>query len=242
MSKPESETDPWAKVRTFDVSTYGDCRMERDYYGEIASEQKYQRGEYAWVDEVDAARAAEAAQHRQEIAAKDETIGRWTQTGLTLMKFFAAFPVMNESDMPEFLWREVPTLIRSTRQAAAKAEARLAAVEAERDHEQNKADVRGNMLRYIAFVTTGDENGDGQLGVDRLTAERDRLKVALQDVTIGMDRAGGDRDGMPECPWCQSQGRPEDAEEGYAHDVDCSLMMARAALTPQGQFTDGETR
>lgn len=69
MSKPESETDPWAKVRTFDVSTYGDCRMERDYYGEIASEQKYQRGEYAWVDEVDAARAAEAAQHQQEIAA-----------------------------------------------------------------------------------------------------------------------------------------------------------------------------
>ena len=69
MSTPESETDPWAKVRTFDVSTYGDCRMERDYYGEIASEQKYQRGEYAWVDEVDAARAAEAAQHRREVAA-----------------------------------------------------------------------------------------------------------------------------------------------------------------------------
>jgi adenine-specific DNA methylase len=40
--------------------------MERDYYGEIASEQKYQRGEYAWVDEVDAARATEAAQHQQE--------------------------------------------------------------------------------------------------------------------------------------------------------------------------------
>jgi len=69
MTKPESETDPWAKVRTFDVSTYGDCRMERDYYGEIASEQKYPRGEYAWVDEVDAARAAEAAQHRQFKAA-----------------------------------------------------------------------------------------------------------------------------------------------------------------------------
>lgn len=78
---------------------------------------------------------------------------------------------------------------------------------------------------------------------DEAEAERDRLKAALQDVTIGMDRAGGDRDGMPECPWCQSQGRPEDAEEGYAHDVDCSLMMARAALTPhQGQSTDGETR
>lgn len=79
-------------------------------------------------------------------------------------------------------------------------------------------------------------------GIYAIEAERDRLKAALQDVTIGMDRAGGDRDGMPECPWCQSQGRPEDAEEGYAHDVDCSLMMARAALTPQGQSTDGETR
>ncbi len=165
MTKPESETDPWAKVRTFDVSTYGDCRMERDYYGEIASEQKYQRGEYAWVDEVDAARAAEAAQHRREVAA----------------------------------------------------------LEHEAEHEHAVATAREG------YVKT-------------LEAERDRLKAALQDVTIGMDRAGGDRDGMPECPWCQSQGRPEDAEEGYAHDVDCSLMMARAALTPQGQSTDGETR
>src|SRR5574343_1062945 len=62
--------DPWAQVRTFDVSTYGDCRMERDYYGDITSEQTHQRGEYAWVEEVDAARAADAAQHQQEIAAK----------------------------------------------------------------------------------------------------------------------------------------------------------------------------
>ena len=60
--------DPWAQVRTFDVSTYGDCRMERDYYGDITSEQTHQRGEYAWVDEVDAARAADVARHQQEIA------------------------------------------------------------------------------------------------------------------------------------------------------------------------------
>ena len=116
------------------------------------------------------------------------------------------------------------------------AEASLAAVEAERD--QKTAEVE--TLRGVGC----NEDGNGPCGacLKCARAERDRLKAALQDVTIGMDRAGGDRDGMPECPWCQSQGRPEDAEEGYAHDVDCSLMMARAALPTQGQSTDGETR
>lgn len=70
--------------------------------------------------------------------------------------------------------------------------------------------------------------------VSAVAAERDRLKAALLDVTIGMDRAGGDRDGMPECPWCQSQG-------DYDHSGDCALVAARAALTPQGQSTEGET-
>jgi hypothetical protein len=35
------------------------------------------------------------------------------------------------------------------------------------------ARVRYNMLKYIAFATTGDEKGDPQLGVDRLKADRD---------------------------------------------------------------------
>lgn len=68
--------DPWAQVRTFDVSTYGDCRMERDYYGDITSEQTHQRGEYAWVDEVDAARAADVA----EIATLRATVDQQAET------------------------------------------------------------------------------------------------------------------------------------------------------------------
>lgn len=46
--------------------------------------------------------------------------------------------------------------------------------------EGNKAGVRGNMLRYIAFVTTGDESGDAQLGADRLTAELERERAIRQ--------------------------------------------------------------
>jgi len=44
------------------------------------------------------------------------------------------------------------------------------------------ADVRANMLRYIAFVTCGDENGDAQLGVDRMKAENERLTAALKEM------------------------------------------------------------
>lgn len=141
----------------------------------------------AMVHELATARAAEAAQDRQAIAAKDAHI------------------------------KAVEGVLRERWLVA-----RLAAVEAERDNQYTQA-VEATQRALLA------------------EAERDRLKAALQDVTTGMDRAGGDRDGMPECPWCQSQGH-EDAEEGYAHDGDCSLMMARAALTPQGQSTDGETR
>jgi hypothetical protein len=51
--------------------------------------------------------------------------------------------------------------------------------------------VRGNMLRYIAFVTTGDEAGDAQLGVDRMKAALDLAKSALPDAEIaGPDGTG----------------------------------------------------
>jgi len=53
--------------------------------------------------------------------------------------------------------------------------AAAAAALAEIDRLDFTAGVRGNMLRYIAFVTTGDEAGDAQLGVDRQKAEIDRL-------------------------------------------------------------------
>ena len=58
----------------------------------------------------------------------------------------------------------------------------------------------------------------------KLTAALAQMREALKLVTDNMDQAGGDRDGMPECPWCHVQ----DAE---SHAGDCELMRARAALT-----------
>lgn len=186
--------------------------------------------------EVDAARAAEAAQHRQFKAAIATALCVENEHG----------PVSEESivEAAEVTLGQLFDL-----------SARLAAVEAERDkqaeqiadltmHKASRDSQLGCLLEDIGGkkYPTMNEARDQIAAWKAMTAERDRLKAALQDVTIGMDRAGGDRDGMPECPWCQSQGRPEDAEEGYAHDVDCSLMMARAALTTQGQSTDRETR
>lgn len=59
---------------------------------------------------------------------------------------------------------------------------RVSALEAELDKAQLSADVRGNMLRYIAFVTTGDENGDAQLGADRLKAQLEAAQPTREAV------------------------------------------------------------
>ncbi len=58
----------------------------------------------------------------------------------------------------------------------------------------------------------------------RLIAAAPELYTALKVVTNHMDRAGGDRDGMPECPWCKS------GPDGDGHSGDCELLIARAAL------------
>jgi len=48
--------------------------------------------------------------------------------------------------------------------------------------------------------------------------------AALEQCLNGADRIGGDRDGMPECPWCRS------GPDGDDHADDCDLVKARAAL------------
>ncbi len=199
--KPESETDPWADVE----AAYADIAVNKTARVYLA-------------DVVESARAAEAAQHRQAIAAKDAHIKAVEGVLREHGEFGDLFQPGGR------FHREANLLLGGSAVADGGRwlVARLAAVEAERDNQYTQA-VEATQRALLA------------------EAERDRLKAALQDVTTGMDRAGGDRDGMPECPWCQSQGH-EDAEEGYAHDGDCSLMMARAALTPQGQSTDGETK
>ncbi len=66
--------------------------------------------------------------------------------------------------------------------------------------------VRGNMLRYVAFVTTGDEMGDALLGVDRLKTRAEQaeanvawLREALTSITKIENRYdGGDWDEIDE--------------------------------------------
>lgn len=48
------------------------------------------------------------------------------------------------------------------------------------------------------------------------------------------DRIGGDRDGMPECPWCKADG------DGDWHAPDCDLVAARAALAAAKGGGDGK--
>ena len=71
-------------------------------------------------------------------------------------------------------------------------------------------------------------DGDEIVSVCRaLIAAEERvqeLERALHVVTDRMDRSGGDRDGMPECPWCRA------GPDGDDHADDCELLIARAAL------------
>jgi DNA-binding helix-hairpin-helix protein with protein kinase domain len=48
---------------------------------------------------------------------------------------------------------------------------------------------------------------------------------ALHGLTEGMDRAGGDGYGMPECPWCKCQWDGE-----IQHLPECELLLARQVL------------
>jgi hypothetical protein len=52
-------------------------------------------------------------------------------------------------------------------------------------------------------------------------SRREDLAV-IRSALDGMDAAGGDRDGMPECPWCRS--------DGSYHTEGCALVAARLAL------------
>jgi hypothetical protein len=61
--------------------------------------------------------------------------------------------------------------------------------------------------------------------VPALLSALEATGAALRAVTDHMDRAGGDRYGDPECPWCLAQHDDDDA-----HNADCELLKARAAL------------
>lgn len=57
-----------------------------------------------------------------------------------------------------------------------------------------------------------------------LVAAAPDLYAALTALAAHMDRAGGDADGMPECPWCGF------GPDGDDHAGNCELVAAREAL------------
>lgn len=67
---------------------------------------------------------------------------------------------------------------------------------------------------------------------EKAEAERDEARKALANVTEGMDRAGGDGYGMPECPWCR-----RGCDDDGSHDGDCALVAARVVLS--GETEEG---
>lgn len=173
--KPESETDPWARLRRFHCATT---------YQEMLESPS---GSFCLWAEADAVRAAAAAQHQQEIAAKDKQLEQERLVNNRL----------------RLSWRED---VDEERAKLNHTRARLAAVEAERDAKSRLiAELEGEAkdLKYHPIS-----------GIYAIEAERDRLKAALSTAAFALDLAGFRRD--------------RDA--------------AYAALTPQGQSTDGETR
>lgn len=194
--KPESETDPWAKVKALAFST-----TRYTAQGEKFTTMAY-LAEY-----VDAARAAEGAQRRQEIAVKDETI-RQQAEDIAYFKDFrdsvaAALCVENEQGPVD------PSAIveaaDSTLSQLFDFSARLATVEAERDNQYTQA-VEATQRALLA------------------EAERDRLKAALVNVRAHTSH-------MP--------GAMRELLAGLLGSIE---RIVDAALTPQGQSTDGETR
>ena len=113
--KPESETDPWAAVR----------RYQRHVGGTFLSPV----GGWCFWHEVDAARAAEAAQHQQEIA-------RWRKAMAYVAGDIAATATPEECEQRG---REIDAIDEDYEMACRTNQAlsaRLAAVEAERDKAQ----------------------------------------------------------------------------------------------------------
>ena len=61
------------------------------------------------------------------------------------------------------------------------------------------------------------------------------LRAALDKLCAHMDRAGGDADGMPECPWCHAGGLSDNDEAEDRHSGDCELIAARKLLAAPPQ-------
>ena len=250
MTKPESATDPWKAIQRYEFVQTNfayttDHEMERDA-----------EGEWARWEAVDAARAAEAAQHRHEIAAIAGCDGQCSCAIFT--RHDAAMALFKEMD-------EVKAL-----------SAALAAVEAERDkqaeqiadltmHKASRDSQLGCLLEDIGGkkYPTMNEARDQIAAWKAIRAERDRLLSEVEQAVTAF-KCGvcgvvhlpstyneGTKTGWAECFYRGERDRLKAALErlrdcdwtiGRGGRMDAVRDIARAALTPQGQSTDGETR
>jgi len=169
-------------------------------------------GEWARWEAVEAVRAAEAAQHQQAIS----RLTRQAQDiSVTLGEAGCrAMPIVDG----------VRWLVDHNLQLRARA-----AVEAERD-----------MLN--GALEAAPDEGILSRTIDNLAAERDRLKAALQGVMPFIATQAMACGGM-KCRemWCESCFGEDEAREFAQAGAD-AMGEASAALTTQGQSTDGETR
>lgn len=147
-----SENNPWKKVGT--------------YVADICLDD----GDMIDVDvclrtEVDAARATEATQHQQEIAAKDAEIAQQARS----------IKALYEAEG----WRA--TALREEI-------ALRTAVEAERDNALKMAEANAQTAEHLSCVNVKlrEENNALLAAAHELRAERDRLKAALERLTVEM--------------------------------------------------------
>jgi hypothetical protein len=112
--------------------------------------------------------------------------------------------------------------LRSAISSALAAETKLRE-EAEREVER----LEGDRDRWVAKFAEADRLTlgivrDRDVARARATRAEGALRVC-EAALDGMDQSGGDRDGMPECPWCHS-------DSAERHDSDCGLAIARKAI------------
>ena len=160
--KPESETDPWADVE----AAYADIAVNKTARVYLA-------------DVVESARAAEAAQHRQAIAAKDAHIKAVEGVLREHGEFGDLFQPGGR------FHREANLLLGGSAVADGGRwlVARLAAVEAERDNQYTQA-VEATQRALLA------------------EAERDRLNAALRQAAQDLETVGNDYPGSSCWQWC----------------------------------------
>lgn len=210
MSKPESETDPWSKVEDYLLD------------GPAWAAQHGLRLKLA--QSIGTARAAEAAQHQQEI---DIAHGALLGVEQAVLGFERA------GDDPD----GAIAMALIAKQEATDLHARLAAVEAERDKQAEQIAMLLTICPNCAGLMAPEPPDSGCSGVycpecrsdsAELRAERDRLKAALQGVTSTQ---------RGYLCWCDNSWNAVE----HGHQPKCTA--ASAALTPQHQpSTDGETK